>query len=158
MIIGGYALPFYGRIRATLDVDLAVAVRTMEEFEQLKDSLGRSGFEVTLGSYGEPLAMVLDLKEGIEIELWMKPDGVVFDEEALRRRRRAVLGGSLSAWVISPEDYIVNKLSRPDRGVVDEQDVKSVLVRQRNKLDVEYLRKRAQDAHALRILEEIERR
>jgi hypothetical protein len=102
--------------------------------------------------------MVLDLKEGIEIELWMKPDGVVFNEEALRRRRRAVLGGSLSAWVISPEDYIVNKLSRPDRGVVDEQDVKSVLVRQRNKLDVEYLRKRAQDAHALRILEEIERR
>jgi adenylate kinase len=55
---------------------------------------------------------------------------------------------ALPCWVVS----------RPDRGVVDEQDVKSVLARQRNKLDVEYLRKRAQEARVLRILEEIERR
>ncbi|MFQ6077258.1 MAG: hypothetical protein ACE5Z5_14190 [Candidatus Bathyarchaeia archaeon] len=52
----------------------------------------------------------------------------------------------------------MNRLARPDRGAVDEQDVKSVLIRQENKLDTEYLRKRAQDAGVESILEEIRRR
>jgi len=45
--------------------------------------------------------------------------------------------------IILPEDFIANKLARPDRGAVDEQDVKNVLVRQACKLDSEYLTKRA---------------
>jgi hypothetical protein len=32
MIIGGYALPFYGRIRTTVDPDIGVAVKTQEKF------------------------------------------------------------------------------------------------------------------------------
>jgi len=59
-------------------------------------------------------------------------------------------------WIVSPEDFIVNKLARPDRGVIDEQDVKSVLIRQEGKLDEEYLKKRAEDAEVLTILERIQ--
>jgi len=44
---------------------------------------------------------------------------------------------------MGPEDFIVNKLARPDRGAVDEQDVKSVLVRQANTLDNKYLTKKS---------------
>jgi Mlc titration factor MtfA (ptsG expression regulator) len=61
----------------------------------------------------------------------------------------------LSAWIISPEDFIVNKLARPDRGVVDEQNVKSVLARQAGKLDNEYLTKSARQAQVLAILQAI---
>lgn len=155
MLIGGYALPFYGRIRATLDVDLAVAVKGEKELKRLRGWLESGGFEVTLYSPSNPVQVVVDRKEKVELELWLKPDGVVFDEETLRRRKRVKLSADLGVWIISAEDFIVNKLARPDRGAVDEQDVKSVLVRQKGKLDTKYLEKRAKQADVLTILEAI---
>jgi hypothetical protein len=49
-------------------------------------------------------------------------------------------------FAVGPEDFIVNKLSRKDRGVQDEMDVVSVLERQKSALDREYLAKRARAA------------
>jgi uncharacterized protein YjcR len=156
MVIGGYALPFYGRIRTTLDLDLAVAVKTEEELANLRKWLQQVDFEVTSYSPQNPLMIIIDQKEKLEIELWLKPDGIVFDDETLRRRRKAKFDSKLEAWIISPEDFIVNKLARPDRGVVDEQDVKSVLVRQEGKLDEKYLKRRAKETEVLTILENIQ--
>lgn len=156
MIIGGYALPFFGRIRTTIDVDLAVAIKTEEELNQLMNRLRTIDFETTVHSPSNPLIVVLDQKEKVEIELWLKPDGIVFNAETLRRRRRFKLDANIEAWVVSPEDFIVNKLARPDRGAVDEQDVKSVLTRQEGKLDMKYLRKRAKDFGVFTVLENIE--
>jgi hypothetical protein len=156
MVIGGYALPFYGRIRTTIDVDLAVAIKTEEEFDGLCGWLLRNDFEVTIGSFQNPLIVILDKQEKLEIELWLKPDGVVFDAETLKRRRKVTLDAGVEAWIVSPEDFIVNKLARPDRGAVDEQDVKSVLVRQAGKLDWEYLERRAREAGVLTILQIIQ--
>jgi hypothetical protein len=156
MIIGGYALPFYGRIRTTVDLDLAVAVRTITKFDLLLAMLKTADFEPTICSPHNPLILVIDRKERIEFELWTKPDGIVFDRETLRRRRKADLSEDISAWLVSPEDFIVTKLARPDRGTTDEQDVKSVLVRQTGKLDETYLEKRARDAGVLTILKAIQ--
>lgn len=156
MIIGGYALPFYGRIRTTVDVDLAVAIKTGEELNQLLDLLQSADFEPTIKSPNNPLILVVDRKEKVEIKLWLKPDGIVFDDENLKRRQKARLDANTLAWVVSAEDFIVSKLARPDRGVTDEQDVKSVLVRQENKLDKQYLERRAREAGVLAILQTIE--
>jgi predicted nucleotidyltransferase len=156
MIIGGYALPFYGRIRTTVDIDLAVAIKTEKELNQLLNSLRATDFEPTIASPNNPLIVVLDQKENIEMEIWLKPDGVVFDDETLRRRQKAEIDANFWAWIISAEDFIVSKLARPDRGTIDEQDVKSVLVRQANKLDDEYLQRRAEKAGVLAILQSIQ--
>ncbi len=156
MVIGGYALPFYGRIRATIDIDLAVAIKTREELERLRDWLQAVQFEVPLSSPQNPVVVILDKKEKVEIELWLKPDGIVFVSETLQRRRRVALNQNISAWIVSPEDFIVNKLARPDRGVTDEQDVKSVLVMQEGKLDYKYLQKRARSAGVLGVLQAIQ--
>jgi len=155
MIIGGYALPFYGRVRSTLDIDIAVAVKTEQELSQLRKWLNGIGMEVTVYSPNNPVMVIVDREEKVEAELWLKPDGIIFDSETLKRRRRAELGKNVSAWIISPEDFIVNKLARPDRGAVDEQDVKSVLVRQAGKLDNKYLPKRATQVDVLTLLETI---
>ena len=81
----------------------------------------------------------MDQRRKIEIELWLKPDGIVFDDKTLRRRQKAKLDANTQARVVSAEIFVVNKLARPDKRVTDEQDVKSVLVRQENKLDKKYL-------------------
>lgn len=156
MIIGGYALPFYGRIRTTIDLDLAIAIKTKEELDRLRDWLRSIDFEITVGSYLNPVIIVLDRKEKLELELWLRPDGIDFDDELLKRRRKIELVTGFYAWVISPEDFIVTKLARADRSVIDEQDVKSVLIMQRNKLDREYLEKRARNAGVFTLLETIE--
>jgi len=156
MIIGGYALPFYGRVRATLDIDIAVAVKTEQELDHLRKWLEGIGVEVTVYSPNNPVMVIVDREEKVEAELWLKPDGIIFDNETLKRRRKAELGKNARAWIISPEDFIVNKLARPDRGAVDEQDVKSVLVRQAGKLDNKYLTKRARQAEVLTILQAIQ--
>jgi hypothetical protein len=155
MIIGGYALPFYGRIRATIDLDLAIVIKTKEEIDRLKNWLKSIDFEITVDSYLNPVIVALDRKEKLEIELWLKPDGIVFDDETLKRRKKVKLDTDIEAWIVSPEDFIVNKLARPDRGVIDEQDVKSVLVRQDGKLDQEYLERRARAAGVFAVLESI---
>lgn len=156
MVIEGYALPFYGRIRTTIDIDLAVAIKTEEELNRLRSWLQQNNFEVTVGSFQNPVIVVLDKRENVEIELWLKPDGIVFDDEALRRRRKMRLDENVEVWVVSPEDFIVNKLARRDRGAVDEQDVKSVLVRQEGKLDWQYLNRRAREAGVITILQIIQ--
>jgi hypothetical protein len=156
MIIGGYALPFYGRIRTTVDIALAVAIRTEKELNRLLSSLRSADFEPTIYSPLNPLIVILDRKEKIEIELWLKPDGIVFDEETLRRRKKVKLDENIWAWIVSAEDFIVNKLARPDRGAVDEQDVKSALSRQGNKVDKEYLERRANEAGVLTLLQTIQ--
>lgn len=158
MIIGGYALPFYGRIRATIDIDIAVAIKSNKERKALLSMLTANDFEIGAGStyIQNPVVVVVDRKEGIEMEIWFNPDGIVFDKETLKRRRRASLSPSFDAWVISPEDFIVNKLARADRGATDEEDVKSVLVLQENRLDMKYLEKRAEAARVFNILKSIQ--
>jgi hypothetical protein len=156
MIIGGYALPFYGRIRTTVDVDIAVEIKTDRELNRLLNLLRSKNFEPTLSSPNNPLIPILDQKEKIEMELWLRSDGIIFDHETLRRRQRVKLDENIHAWIVSAEDFIVNKLARPDRGVIDEQDIKSVLTRQENKLDNEYLQMRAKKADVLTILQTID--
>jgi hypothetical protein len=133
-----------------------VAVKTQEKFSYLLNLLRAADFEPTICSPSNPLIVAVDRQEKIEFELWTKPDGIVFDEQTLRRRRKAQLNEGISAWVVSAEDFIVTKLARPERGVIDEQDVKSVLVRQEGKLDWNYLEKRAKDAQVLTILKTIQ--
>jgi len=65
MIIGGYALPFYGRIRTTADIDLAVAIKTEKELNQLLNSLRAADFEPTIASPNNPLIVVLDRKSAL---------------------------------------------------------------------------------------------
>jgi hypothetical protein len=158
MLVGGYALPFYGRIRATIDIDIAVAVRNNKEREALLDLLRTNDYEPTAGSTSiqSPIMVIVDRKEGIEMEIWFKPDGVVFDKETLRQRRKVSLSPSFKVWIISPEDFIVNKLARADRGATDEEDVKSILVLQENRLDMKYLEKRAMAAGVLNLLKSIQ--
>ncbi len=155
MIIGGYALPFYGRIRTTIDLDVAVAIETQKNFSYLMNLLRSADFEPTICSPNEPL-LVVDRQEKIAFKVWTKPDEFVFDEETLIHRRKTQLSEGISAWVVSPEDFIVTKLARPDRDVIDEQDVKSVLVRQEGNINWKYLEKRAKDAQVLTILKAIQ--
>ena len=154
MLIGGYALPAYGRIRATQDVDIAVAA-SFSEVVKLHARLVERGFQLPSSPHERaPLFVLTDIENRAEIEVWTKLDGVVFDDELLRRRVKVrPFDDDFEMFAIGPEDFIVNKLSRKDRGVQDEMDVVSVLKRQTGRLDYEYLAKRAKAADVAGLLQ-----
>ncbi|MCW4050122.1 MAG: nucleotidyltransferase family protein [Candidatus Bathyarchaeota archaeon] len=154
MLIGGYALPYYGRVRVTLDIDIAVAIQGEEDFQTFCEDAKKEGYSVYLGSYENPVCLFHDRVTDYEVEVWSKLDGVEWSRETLKRRREVRIAG-IEIWIISPEDFIVSKLARPDRGVSDEQDVKSVLERDDVELDWRYLEERAERTGVLALLETI---
>lgn len=154
MVIGGFALPFYGMIRTTIDIDFAIPLESSTTFDTFRSLAEAAGFKLTIGSFKDPVCIFLERDTGLEIEFWTRPDGIEWDEETLARRRKRRLY-DVEAWIISPEDFVVNKLARPDRGVQDERDVKSVLARLRDDLDGEYLERRATNAGVWAILRTI---
>jgi hypothetical protein len=96
MLIGGFALAAYGQIRATLDVDLAIA-SDHEKSIELQRRLQKPGYQLASEpNPSAPFFLVTDLKEMLEVEMWTKPDGVVFDRELLRRRVKVRPFGNIS--------------------------------------------------------------
>lgn len=159
MVIGGLALPAYGQVRATQDIDVAMAVKTVESLKSLLKRLGEQSFQVTSKPILEAACTyVFDLENAVDVEIWQKPDGITFDEELFRRRKRVEVAKNLSVWIIGPEDFIINKLARTDRRAQDENDVLSVLEGQKGKLDRKYLIERAREAGVLALLEALERK
>lgn len=155
MVIGGFALPSYGAIRSTLDLDVAVRIESRSVFDSFVGAARRFGLVPGVASFSDPVALFRDSATGLEVEFWLRPDGIEWDEETIRRRRRTRIGRS-QVQLVSPEDFVVSKLSRPDRGAQDEKDVKSVLVRLGDSIDRRYLEKRARRAGVLALLSSIE--
>ncbi|MBN2334718.1 hypothetical protein JXL21_04105 [Candidatus Bathyarchaeota archaeon] len=144
--------PLYDRIRATLDIDIALATHNEEKHRAFIEAAEKAGYTIFHGFYRNPVCLLLDTVTGYEVEAWSRPDGVKWDVETLRRRRKVKIAVT-SQRVISPEDFIGSKLARPDRGVTDEQDVKSVLERTGATLEWAYLRGRAEHAGVWALLE-----
>jgi len=154
MVIGGYALPAYGRIRTTQDVDIAI-VSSFSDIVRMHDLLKKSGYQPPSAPHREAaFFLVTDLENRAEFEIWTAPDGVVFDNELLKRRIRIhPFGDDFEVFAIGPEDFIINKLARKSKGVEDEQDAVSVLKRQEGKLDYDYLMLIARQAKVLGLLQ-----
>lgn len=140
-------------------MDIAIAA-SFPEVVQLHKRLVERGFQLPSSPNEQaPFFFLTDLENKAEIEVWTRPDGVVFDEELLRRRVTVrPFDDNFEMFAIGPEDFIVNKLSRKDRGVQDEMDVVSVLKLQKDKLDYEYLAKRAKAADVMGLLKVLSNR
>jgi len=158
MVIGGYALVAYGRIRTTQDIDIAIAA-SFPDIVRTHRLLEKSGYQLPSPPNREaPLFLATDLENRVEFEIWTEPDGVVFDAELLNRRIRIrPFGDDFEVFAIGPEDFIVNKLARRSRGVGDEQDAASVLKRQEGRLDNDYLMRRAKQAKVTGLLQTLVR-
>lgn len=159
MLIGGLVLPAYGQIRTTQDIDIAIAVKEIETLKRVFEALRKKGFEIpTTPNFDAACVYVFDRENVVDVEIWQRPDGVRFDEHLRQRRTRLPLAKDMLVWAIGPEDFIINKLARRDRRVQDEADVVSVLVRQKNRLDENYLVRRAKEFEVLGLLEALKKK
>lgn len=159
-VIGAFAVATYGRPRATVDVDVAVAVRDDGKLRELTKTLRRSEFELPNPNPNikDRMFAFTDSRRAVEGEIWLHPDGIEWDAETIRRCRKSRFGlgrPHFEAYILSPEDLIVNSLARSDRSEQDETDVISILQNLSKELDNSYLETRATRAGVKEVLQAI---
>jgi len=138
MLMGALALGFYGEGRATRDVDLMIGVDDGSAIEQVRHRATERGFTVDENwheRYPDVRAWQIRLiYSGMFIDVMRPRDDQ--DVSACQRRRPQSVDGR-TIWVVSPEDFILQKLKagRPH----DFDDVIPFFTRLRGALDHDYL-------------------
>lgn len=139
-LIGGYAVAAWGKARATRDVDLFCASGNSGH---LVTALREASldFEHRTGDWGDPISEVIRIgqaagMEPFEVDVLI---GIRNAPAGLFERIRTLVIDDLSVPVASPEDMIILKLL--GGSALDMEDGKSILLAQKDRLDLELLRK-----------------
>ncbi len=155
VVVGGFAVMYHGRPRATADLDV-VAVLDTEKSEKLAIGLKERGF----------FADVDDIKTAMK----EKSHCTIEDEETLFRldikgvydsadrralaRKMLIEWGGIRMYISSAEDTILNKLSWGREQ--DIEDALSIIIRRKN-LHQKYLKETARKIGVLDKLEALEK-
>ncbi|MEM3699800.1 MAG: nucleotidyltransferase [Candidatus Bathyarchaeia archaeon] len=147
MVIGAIPIHFYGRPRTSADIDVVLV--SHKDKERLHQILAN---RYVLYYDGKNVLKFIDnvTKTGVDILLSLKTVGL--NQESLKRIRKVKVD-DLTIPVPCPEDYIITKLKarRPD--TFDFSDVMSVLLNMHDKIDWEYLTKRAKEEKLSHLIE-----
>jgi hypothetical protein len=137
-LIGGLAVQRWGQPRVTQDVDLTLLVPIGSEasvVDALLQYLKRRHAEARRFALDRRVLLCV-ASNGVDVDISLA--GLPFEEEVLQRASRWRQVDGVWLDTCSAEDLIIYKLvaARPQ----DLADVHSVVLRQRNKLDVERVR------------------
>ncbi|MEM3401936.1 MAG: nucleotidyltransferase [Candidatus Hadarchaeales archaeon] len=136
-LTGALAAGYYGMARSTRDVDFLVAPEERKLHRAIALARKR-GFR----SIGEliflPKTFQLEAEEGYRVDF--RQAETDHDYMALQRRLRVRLFGR-KIWIISAEDLLLQKLRKPRHK--DLVDCAATMIRQREKIDMEYLKNMA---------------
>jgi hypothetical protein len=136
-LIGAWALAAWGRPRATADLDFLVLVNE-EDLERLGTRMVQAGMEPDeTWQEWNPMLRGFQLRfqsQGVTVDIMRPRDP--HDRQVFRRRRKKRMDGRYY-WVVSAEDFIMQKLKvgRPR----DFEDAISVVERYRKAFDLAYL-------------------
>lgn len=149
MVAGSLGSSFYGRPRATQDVDVVIAP-SAGQMEDLIARLDGLGCYVSADAAREALKQrtmfnVIDTAAGWKADLIIRKDRSFSVEEFGRRRQVEASGRTL--WIVSPEDTILSKLewAKGRQSELQQTDAKGVMLSLRGELDVAYLKRWAKE-------------
>jgi len=147
IVLGATPLQFYGRPRTSVDVDIVLTSYIGKErlLKILSDRYKVNYEEKILLKFRDSLTGV-----GVDIILSLRHVGLT--RESLKRVKKVRFNDS-RIIIPCPEDYIITKLvaRRPD--MFDFSDVMSVLLYMGDKINWEYLLKRAKQEKVLHLIE-----
>lgn len=137
MLIGGLVVSIWGETRVTHDADFKVSIDIpLAEFRKL-----------VLEHFPErPMNIPAHKKSPYIVHIWAAPEVAVdllvsifdYEKEAIKRAVEMNVMG-ISVRVCTAEDFIIHKATA--NRVKDWIDIETILIRQRGKLDVDYILK-----------------
>ena len=157
VIVGGLAAILYGRLRATFDVDIVIDIQPSDTdaVKSLVQAFNSHGLEVFEHKIVSSLKdrnhfSVFDTKTPFRVDA----RGVCtrLDSTLLKNHKKTKLL-DLDVWVASPEDIVVTKLiyGSPQ----DIEDVLSIILNLKEKLDFKYLNQLAEQEKVHQQLKEL---
>ncbi len=138
MIIGGQAVLIYGRPRLTRDIDITLGV-DVDRFERIEE-LCRSLKLKTLTPHPREFAVQTRVFPVEDVQSRIRVDFIFsftpYEAEAIRRAESVRIGEHL-VRVACREDVIIHKMVAGR--AIDEEDVRSILIKSRTALDIPYI-------------------
>jgi hypothetical protein len=162
LFTGSFASSLQGAPRAVDNLDLVVRLEA-GGLEALKEAFPPPDFQLDMEKAQRALAgldsfALVDLQEGVRVDLWPASDSP-FDRSRFERRRQEEYQG-LRLQVSSPEDTILSKLYWGSRWGEAEKmaaDALGIYELQHSLLDKAYLRRWAAEIGVARELEKLQR-
>lgn len=148
-LVGSIAAISYGEPRATLDVDVVIALdtSTLVTVERLFPS---PEFYFSMEAATEAVQAkgqfnVIHPESGMKVDFFVAGDAV--EESQIRRRLRRTILPDVEAWCSPPEELIVKKLSYYQQGGSDKhlRDIASMLRISPDQIEMERIRAMASD-------------
>lgn len=138
VIVGGLASTIYGRPRTTLDIDMIID-DTNENIYNLENVLRENGFDFNQDE------IIIAIQErshcsifhtSFPFRIYIQGTYSSLDERSVKNREKRIILRH-EAFVEKPEDLIIAKLVYGSQQ--DLEDVKAIIIRQKRKLDKNYL-------------------
>jgi hypothetical protein len=147
VVVGAIPIHFYGRPRTSADIDIVL----VSHIDKKRLHLVLAN-RYALYYDGKTVLKFIDnvTRTGVDILLSLRTVGLT--QESLKHIRKVKVD-DLTITIPCPEDYIMTKLKarRPD--TFDFSDVMSVLLNMYDKIDWEYLNKRAKEEKLSHLIE-----
>ena len=158
MLTGGLAVSFWGLPRTTHDVDIIIEAER-EDKEKIVDTF-KKDFYISKEAVSEAIEKkftfnIIHFKSSLKVDFWLIKKDPYKILEFERRKKEKIFGKKI--YIISPEDLILIKLFWYREGGSSRhlEDIKSILVIQKSKLDLNYIKNWARRQSTVEILENI---
>ena len=158
MLVGGVAVSYYGLPRATIDIDIVLALESKAAVDRFIAALKSSGLKISRPEVETAVDVgdrFVASRGGQRVDFWLAK--TEYNKKTLKRRRAARIFGT-RVWICSPEDLIISKLHVGRAR--DYEDVIGILHRQKGKLQMKYLVRQAEglrlDRRLKKLLKEVE--
>jgi len=160
-ITGGFAVSVWGRIRSTLDIDIIV-----EMSDKNVKPLVAKARKLVKNAYADEDAVrdallhksefnFIDPDSGMKVDFFVQADNPYNKLKMKRRVPRDAYGAKI--YFVSAEDLILSKLlwSKESNSWKQREDIKTVLEKQKGKLDLSYLSSWAKRHGTIEILNDL---
>ena len=154
MIIGGLAVIKWGRPRLTQDIDIIIQIKDAQ-IEFFAETLTSERFEVEAAEIRQAF------REKSYVSIFF-PDDILridikglysrLDHRSFSNRKKTIIFG-VETWIETPEDLIIAKLVY--NSYQDLEDAASVMLRQCDKIDFDYLKFRAEEENVVKELDDL---
>lgn len=159
LVTGGIAVATWGRVRATLDIDIVIEIEESKISQLVKalKKLSKSGYideamaRTALENEGE--FNFIDPSTGLKVDFWIKKNELFSKNEFDRKIPKNF--GDQKVYFICPEDLIIEKLRWYKLGESSKhlEDIESVF--KISKVDLVYIKKWVIKDSTIDILEDI---
>lgn len=140
MIIGGQAVLLYGTPRLTRDIDITLGVDTDKLFliEKVCKRLDLLILPKDPENFARETKVLPTENKKLNIRVDFIFSFTLYEKQALKRTKKVLMNGYPVKFA-SCEDVIIHKMFAGR--AVDEEDIKNILIKHKNKVNLKYIKK-----------------